>query len=564
MKTGSCLPWRRGRSTSTVRAAACLAVWIVALATARAEAGSFVIPAWSFARGNGRIHANPARYADAGPVAAGGPRRPWGWSLAYDVEFPVSGVYRLHIKYASAEARPIEVFYDARNVGKCCTGISLSSGPAAKPTWKSSGARWELLRNRFGGPAAMAAKRNGKAEAGTHRIMLASRGPLPHFVALRLETAEPFPEDWRPPRYKVRDLDGVRAEYRAIFTRPSAVDLAELRRPVKDPPRVRHAGTLVIPAWAFDRGNVRIYASPDEYANAEPMVGSRPGHAGRSVVEYDIDFPVAGEYALSTKYASPEARPVEVFLDGKSVGWCCNGVAFNSPPGELPIVLSGDSWDARWAPDDLAGIRATKGRHTLKLTCQGPFPHLVSLKLGTQTAFPKGWKQPPREMRQLEGVPVTERSAFLPPDAVNIPALRLAIEDTIRTYGREYPGGEGYLKRLAEFEKKRSTVSVVKPCQRSFLTSRTWAGEENLPEEDRRTEKALKSLRREAMLAHPALALGKLLFVKRKPYHAHIYEDQHHSAAGGNIYLLSPVAADCKVTRLVPELDGGLFGRFDL
>jgi hypothetical protein len=167
-------------------------------------------------------------------------------------------------------------------------------------------------------------------------------------------------------------------------------------------------------------------------------------------------------------------------------------------------------------------------------------------------------------MRQLDSVPVAERSAFLPPDGVNIPALRLAIEDTIRTYGPKYPGGEGYLKRLAGFEKKRSTVSVVKPCQRSYLTARTWAGEEDVPEEKRKTEEALGSLRREAMLAHPALKFDKLLFIKRKPYHAHIYEDQHHSAVGGNIYLLSPVTPDGKLTKLVPELDGGLFGRFDL
>ncbi len=564
MSMESCLPWRRRPPVSVVLGVACLAVWSVALSPVRAEAGSIVIPAWAFDGGNVVIHADPAKYADAGPVVVSGPRKPWGWSLQYDIDFPVTGVYRLHIKYASAEARPIEVFYDARNVSKCCTGISLSSGSSGKPTWKSSGARWEMLLNRFGGPATLSAKRNGKAKAGTHRIMFAGRGPLPHFVALRLDTPEPFPEDWKPPQYKVRDLDSIPPKYRKAFTRPGDVDVAALRKPVKDPPRIRFAGKLMIPAWAFDRGNVRIYASPDKYANAEPLVGSEPGHTGQSVVEYDIAFPVTGEYTLNAKYASPEARPLEVFLDGKSHGWCCNGVAFNSPPQELPIVLSGDSWDARSETGSLVKMSVTKGKHTLKFARQGLFPHLVSLKLGTPTAFPKGWKQPQREMRQLDSVPVTQRSVFLPPDAVNIPALRLAIEDMIRTCGPEYPGGEGYLKRLAEFEKKRSIVSVVKPCGRSFLMARTWAGEENIPEEKRKTEAALKSLRREAMLAHPALKFDKLLFIKRKPYHAHIYEDQHHSGMGGNIYLLSPVTPDGKVTKLVPELDGGLFGRFDL
>jgi len=548
-----------------VLAVGLLAVGSVVFPPARAEAGAFVIPAWSFARGNARIHADPARYADAGPVVGSGDekdRQPWGWTIEYDIDLPVTGVYRLHIQYASAEARPIEVYFDTRNVSKCCTRVSLLPGPSGRGTWKSSGAKWELLRNRFGGPAALSEVRNGKAEAGRHTLVLTSRRPLPHLVALRVETAEPFPEDWQPPRYKVRDPERIPAKFRGAFTSPSKVDVAALRRPVKDAPRPRFAGSLTIPAWAFDRGNVRIYASPDEYANAEPLVASQPGQKGQTVVEYDIDFPVAGPYTLTTKYASPEARPVQVFLDGRSVGWCCKGVVFNSPPYEQPITTSGDSWDAEW--ETAFTMSVTEGRHTLKFAREGAFPHVVSLKLETPEAFPKDRKPPLREMKHLDRVPARLRSVFLPPDAVNIAALRLAIEDAIKTYGARYPGGPGYLKRLAELERNKSTLSVVKPCQRSFLMARTWAGEENLPEEERKTEAALKALRREAMLAHPALGFDKLLFIKRKPYRAHIYEDHHHSGGDSNIYVLSPVSPDGKVAKLVPELDGGLFGRFDL
>ena len=32
-------------------------------------------------------------------------------------------------------------------------------------------------------------------------------------------------------------------------------------------------GSVVIPAWSFARGNVRIYADPDGYADARPLVG---------------------------------------------------------------------------------------------------------------------------------------------------------------------------------------------------------------------------------------------------------------------------------------------------
>ena len=42
------------------------AVWTVTLAPGQAEAGTLLIPAWSFARGNARICADPAEYANAG------------------------------------------------------------------------------------------------------------------------------------------------------------------------------------------------------------------------------------------------------------------------------------------------------------------------------------------------------------------------------------------------------------------------------------------------------------------------------------------------------------------
>ena len=72
-------------------AMACCAVWSVALPAPRAEAGTLVIPAWSFARGNAQIHADPSRYADAGPVVAGGPEESWGWMVEYDIDIPVTG-----------------------------------------------------------------------------------------------------------------------------------------------------------------------------------------------------------------------------------------------------------------------------------------------------------------------------------------------------------------------------------------------------------------------------------------------------------------------------------------
>ena len=135
------------------------------------------------------------------------------------------------------------------------------------------------------------------------------------------------------------------------------------------------------------------------------------------------------------------------------------------------------------------------------------------------------------------------------PDAVNVEALRLAIADTIKTFGPRYPKGPQYLKQLAELEAKLS------------------AAEDGTPEQMQEAHDMSIALRREAMLAHPLLNFDKLLFVKRFTYSSsHIYSDFGDGSRkmGGNLCILWPVAQDGKVTEIAPELNGGLFGRFDL
>ena len=68
------------------------------------------------------------------------------------------------------------------------------------------------------------------------------------------------------------------------------------------------------------------------------------------------------------------------------------------------------------------------------------------------------------------------------------------------------------------------------------------------------------------MLAHPLLGFDKLLFIRRYTYQSsHIYTDHFDGSTrpGGNLCILSPLGTR-KVTDLVPELAGGLFGRYDL
>ena len=146
----------------------------------------------------------------------------------------------------------------------------------------------------------------------------------------------------------------------------------------------------------------------------------------------------------------------------------------------------------------------------------------------------------------MDRIPPTYRYALSPPGTVNAATLRLAIEDKIATYGAQYRGGPKHLAQLAELAKNDRTGGT--------------------PERAQQVQEALVTLRQEAMLEHPLLRFDKLLFVKRiTETSGHIYEDHYGGKTlGGNLCVLSPVAPGGKVIELVPELAGGLFGRFDL
>ncbi len=553
MRIDSCASWWYGRLTFVVLVGACVVVGSLAVAPDRAEAGSLVIPAWSFVRGNAQVYADPHRYADAGPLVGSGPEQSWGWRVQYEVEVPVTGTYTLQVCYASAEARPIEVYVNDLRLTKCCIGVTYgaaSAGQEPELTFNGSGAKWECVRNYFENP------QNVSLKKGKNTILFTRRAPLPHLVALRLETEEEFPVDWQPPKYVVQDLESIPAEHRAAFA-SGTVSAAIAQLPIEDTTRVQAAGSWEIPAWTFDRGNVRVYASPDEYADAGPLVGDGPQSPGEGsvegAVEYDIEFPVDAEYTLYVRYAAAAARPVDVYLDGRKLGKCCLDITFGSAPFENPIRFTSNSsgalkkWEGIRTGGKVLAVPVTKGKHTLKFTRRGPLPNLMTLRLDSSVSFPEGWQPPERKMRHLGRVPARERTAFLPPDAVNVGALRLAIQDMIENLAQQYPDGQQYLDQLATLE------------------ARQRAAEDGTPEQQQEIEDALAALRRRAMLAHPALKFDKLLFLKRAPNnYGHTYADQSANSMGGNLCILSPVTADGEVTTLVPELEGGLFDRFDL
>ena len=346
-------------------------------------------------------------------------------------------------------------------------------------------------------------------------------------------------------------------------------------------PTAQAATRLEIPAWSFDRGNGRVEANPDIYADYRDIHPNLMVTGGDQLpweVQYDVELPIDATYTLSICYASTESRPVELWLDGRKVAACCHDMTGNSAPypdrfssNERPRQAE-NFHGAKW--EEACKLPITRGKHTLKLMRTGPPPRVLALRLDSSAPFPGDWKpagpsvidpengtprykvrnryqlaygQPNPNMK-IDRIPPLYRAAFLPPGSVNVATLRMAIEDMIAEFGPRYPKGGQFLKQLTDLEGKQTAV----------------AG--GAPEQKQPVEDSLQSLRHQAMLDHPLLKFDKLLFVKRMTdTSGHIYEDPYGgNVMGGNLCILSPVAPDGKVTEIAPQLAGGRFGRFDL
>ncbi|MCP4784009.1 MAG: SUMF1/EgtB/PvdO family nonheme iron enzyme [Fuerstiella sp.] len=247
--------------------------------------------------------------------------------------------------------------------------------------------------------------------------------------------------------------------------------------PEKEPDsQAEPAHSFLISAFAFDRGNAKTFTT--SWADADPMVAF--GGDSPTVIEYDVDFPVTAEYELRIKYAAAAARPVEMFLDGKSVGRCCRAATggWNT---------SGAKWE------QTSTLRLAAGKHTLKLSRAGAFPHVVGLQFNSPIPFPKGWQLSRPNARTLDSPQPAPANSRYAPDNVDIAALRRAIIDLMETYGTEYPRGDEYLKRLELHEGAAS----------------------DSPDDRKKQSAALVALRRQALLDNPLLDFDRLMFVKR-------------------------------------------------
>jgi formylglycine-generating enzyme required for sulfatase activity len=233
------------------------------------------------------------------------------------------------------------------------------------------------------------------------------------------------------------------------------------------------AASFQIPAWSFDRGNVRVFT--EEWADAGPMVAFG-GHSP-ATVEYDLPFPATGTYRVSLYYAAAQARPVELALDGEPVATACR--------------TANGSWNtsgAQW--EQSATLEIPAGNHTLRLSREGAFPHVVALGFESP-AIPEKFKpQRPKARKLPDGSGVVNTAAGDPQAAVT--ALRLAIEDLRTTFGQRYSRGVEFLQRLDKL------TSQLPPSA-----------------DEGRWRTNFAALQREALLANPLLDCDKLLLLKR-------------------------------------------------
>ena len=302
--------------------------------------------------------------------------------------------------------------------------------------------------------------------------------------------------------------------------------------------------SFAVPAIVYDRGNAKVFAT--QWADAEPMIAF--GGEDPVVAEFDVEFPVCGDYQLSVLYAAANARPVDLYLDGKLIGQCCTGTTgtWNT---------SGAKWEAAGA------LPIAVGKHTLKLQRDGAFPHVVGLRFDAPVPLPPEWQPtlpPPRAPGS--SAPPAPWQPYAATE-VNTTALRLALEDLSATFGPRYPRSVEFLQRLNELETQVKPLAD-KGAQRTVQERETWT----------QLQQQLAALQAEALLANPLLDFDRLLLVKRGNGSPELglprnWQSNSSLAATGfddEIVVLSPVRPDGELSTLFKP-DGGRFvGDVDL
>ncbi len=247
---------------------------------------------------------------------------------------------------------------------------------------------------------------------------------------------------------------------------------------------------FTIEARDFDDGNPRVSLTGQSYADGPSCIwngGELPNWA-----EYEIEFPVTADYTLSVLYAAHQPRPVAILLDGKQVHTGLKGAT--------------GGWNTKTAKwEEQCTFTIPQGTHTIKLHCQGPYPHICAIRLKSSAPFPEGWKLPRlteeqrAERRRLKAQRARIEAKIAALEVIDVDAVRLAVEDTQKQFPDRYDASS-HLQALAQFE--RSRAALLKSLA------------EGEQDETESVEKLLAGIRT-ILLANPLLDFDRLLVVRR-------------------------------------------------
>jgi hypothetical protein len=120
-------------------------------------------------------------------------------------------------------------------------------------------------------------------------------------------------------------------------------------------------GYLAIEAEAFHRGNV--VREEDGYGEGIGIIAT----SGAGFVEYDLNVPHAGEYALEARYAAADSRPVKLLVNGKALA--------ESILGDVTGSWFPDT--QRWSVE--TRVQLIEGKNTIRLDSSKVYPHIDKL-----------------------------------------------------------------------------------------------------------------------------------------------------------------------------------------
>ena len=277
------------------------------------------------------------------------------------------------------------------------------------------------------------------------------------------------------------------------------------------------AEDVAIPARQLSARSTNVAAEYGQFGNLTLCVGRNGFMQWTAEVE-------GGSYYVHFFYCSGENRPCRLSVGGRQL------------PGEVLGETTGGFMPQHLGRQTYGPFELEKGKNTIRISTDGYMPHLKGLVVSTE-------KTPPSQdaFRDLQAEARTRMQRL------DLQQLRAAVAYLMGKYGDQYPEGKAFLARVDALEK----LVAEKAEQPQAVVEIVEAAEQ---------------LRHEALVkANPLLDFDKLLFVRRYTYQStHYYTDYIDGCEhfGGNLCVLSP--ADGKVTELAPELEGGIFGRFDL